>query len=130
MRRGHGQSALGVEGTLAFKEQRFNLLDVLRARFANPELKKAANRLAKHFDESRLMIEDAGAGTSLIAKLNREGIFAKPIRPNEDKITRNSVQAAKFEAGAVYFPSHAPWLWHYEAELLAFPGGKVDDQGD
>jgi hypothetical protein len=31
------------------------------------------------------------------------------------------VQAAKFEAGHVYFPKNAPYLPELEAELLTFP---------
>jgi predicted phage terminase large subunit-like protein len=37
---------------------------------------------------------------------------------------------AKFEAGLVHFPRHAPWLRDLEDELLAFPVGKTDDQVD
>jgi predicted phage terminase large subunit-like protein len=40
------------------------------------------------------------------------------------------VQAAKFEAGHVYFPRNAPFLPDLEAELLTFPQGKHDDQVD
>ena len=38
--------------------------------------------------------------------------------------------SAKFEAGLVYFPKHAPWLADLEAELFSFPGSRHDDQVD
>ena len=49
-------------------------------------------------------------------------------RPEKDKVTRKSVQSAKFEAGLVHLPEHAPWLASFGAELFAFPGSRHDDQ--
>jgi phage terminase large subunit-like protein len=40
------------------------------------------------------------------------------------------VNQAKFEAGLVLFPKGALFLPELEAELLAFPQGKTDDQVD
>ena len=37
---------------------------------------------------------------------------------------------AKFEAGLVYFPKHAPWLAEFADELFSFPGSRHDDQVD
>ena len=34
------------------------------------------------------------------------------------------------EAGRVVLPSDATWLAEFEHEVLAFPGGKYDDQVD
>ena len=36
----------------------------------------------------------------------------------------------RFEAGLILFPKEAPWLADFEAELLAFPNGRYDDQVD
>ena len=47
-----------------------------------------------------------------------------------DKVMRMSAQTAKIEAGRVYLPVRAPWLADFEAEVLAFPSGKHDDQVD
>jgi len=78
----------------------------------------------------KILIEDAGTGTALIAELRRMGRVAVPIRPERDKLTRMSVQSAKFEAGLVHLPEHAPWLAAFEAELFAFPGSRHNDQID
>jgi predicted phage terminase large subunit-like protein len=48
---------------------------------------------------------------------------------NLDRV-RLYVNQAKFEAGLVLFPKGAPFLPELEAELLAFPQGKTDDQVD
>jgi len=36
----------------------------------------------------------------------------------------------RFEAELILFPKEAPWLADLEAELLAFPNGRYDDQVD
>jgi hypothetical protein len=51
-------------------------------------------------------------------------------RPDADKETRMSRQQGRFEAGRILLPSDAPWLADFENELLAFPGGRYDDQVD
>jgi predicted phage terminase large subunit-like protein len=57
-------------------------------------------------------------------------LHAIGIRPEKDKITRLSAQSAKIEAGQLLLPIKAPWLEDFKAELLAFPGGRHDDQVD
>ncbi|MCG3777288.1 MAG: hypothetical protein JW395_4166 [Nitrospira sp.] len=54
----------------------------------------------------------------------------KPIPIDRDKIGRLYVQQAKFEAGLVHFPRGARFLPELEAELLAFPQARTDDQVD
>jgi predicted phage terminase large subunit-like protein len=73
-------------------------------------------------------VEDASTGTALVAELRRQGVMIIGTRPEKDKVTRKSVQSAKFEAGLVHLPEHAPWLASFGAELFAFPGSRHDDQ--
>ena len=47
-----------------------------------------------------------------------------------NKLSRMSVQSAKFESGQVLFPEKASWLGILEAEIFAFPGGRHDDHVD
>lgn len=54
----------------------------------------------------------------------------RSVPVDRDKATRLYVQAAKFEAGRVYFPKNALFLPDLETELLTFPQGKHDDQVD
>src|SRR6185437_11003021 len=43
---------------------------------------------------------------------------------------RLEIQSTRFETGRVHLPFSALWLTTYEAELLAFPQGRFDDQVD
>ena len=76
------------------------------------------------------MIEDTGAGTSLIQELKAQVLGVVGVKPEGDKVSRMAVASAKFEAGRVFFPERASWLPDLEAELFAFPGSRHDDQCD
>jgi predicted phage terminase large subunit-like protein len=105
-------------------------MHVLRERVDYSALKERANAHARAYKANKIVIEDAGAGTYLIQVLNKLGLPVVAVRPERDKKTRLLVQLAKFEAGLIYFPRQAPWLAEYEAELLAFPNVRFDDQVD
>jgi predicted phage terminase large subunit-like protein len=109
---------------------KYYLLDVIRGKFEYPELKAKAIEAAQSWNPSHVLIEDTGVGTGLIAELVYESINAIGVQPVQSKIARASIQSAKFEAERVLFPPAAPWLSDLEAELLAFPSGRHDDQVD
>jgi predicted phage terminase large subunit-like protein len=115
---------------LVTRDRRWFLLDVWRRRVDYPALKVATQDLAKKWNASRVLVEDAGAGTSLVAELKGKipGIIA--VKPTGDKESRMAVASAKFEAGQVFLPKRADWLPDLEAELFAFPGSRHDDQCD
>ena len=46
------------------------------------------------------------------------------------KESRLVAATSYIEAGHMLLPQEAPWLAEFEKELLAFPGGKHDDQVD
>jgi predicted phage terminase large subunit-like protein len=110
--------------------QRWYLVDVWRDRVDYPALKAKVIAHAHGWQASRVLVEDAASGTSLMQELQAQvsGIIA--VKPEGDKITRMAVASAKFEAGQVWLPERAPWLANLESELFAFPGGKHDDQCD
>jgi predicted phage terminase large subunit-like protein len=110
--------------------RRWYLIDVWRKRVDYPELKAAVRSLASEHAANRVLVEDTGAGTSLVQELLGEvdGILA--VKPYCDKTTRMSVVSAKFESGLVFLPERAPWLADFEAELFAFPGSRHNDQCD
>jgi predicted phage terminase large subunit-like protein len=112
------------------RDRRWYLIDVWRKRVDYPELKAAVRTLASYHAAKRVLVEDAGAGISLVQELLGEvdGILA--VKPDRDKITRMSVVSAKFESGLVFLPERAAWLVDFEAELFAFPGSRHDDQCD
>jgi predicted phage terminase large subunit-like protein len=102
----------------------------LRGRFDYPELKARAISHAQAHKPSKILIEDSGVGTALIAELKKIGLTVVAIKPERDKVTRMSIESAKFESGQVFFPNRAPWLPDLEAELFAFPNARHDDQVD
>ena len=109
----------------------FYLLDVIRGRYEYPQLRRIALELAKRYDPHKIMIEDASTGIALAQELREAGFWSvDPIPIERDKVGRLYIQQAKFEAGLVLFPRGAPFLPELEAELLAFPRGKTDDQVD
>lgn len=108
----------------------FYLLDVFRARLNYPDLRRAVIRLHTRYRPEALLIEDKASGENLIQDLVSDGIFAIPIQPEGDKVTRAHAATLAFEAGRVVMPRTAPWLGEFEAELRAFPNGRHDDQVD
>ena len=113
------------------RNRRWYLIDVWRKRVDYPELKAAVQTLAAKYKAKLVLVEDAGAGTSLVQELRSgkvPGIVA--VKPERDKVSRMSVVSAKFESGQVFLPERAPWLADFERELFAFPGAKHDDQCD
>lgn len=114
---------------LTRKKQWF-LADVWRQRVDYPSLKANAKLLAQKWGARRVLIEDTGAGTSLVQELRSLIAGVVPIKPVGDKASRMAVASAKFEAGQVFLPERAPWLHDLEAELFSFPGSRHDDQCD
>jgi predicted phage terminase large subunit-like protein len=103
---------------------------VLRDRFDYPTLKARAISHARAYQPDKIMIEDAGVGTALLAEPRNAGLSAIGVTPEHDKKTRMSIQSGKFESGQVVFPNEAPWLADLETELFAFPNSRHDDQVD
>lgn len=116
---------------LLVDRKHYYLLDVTRGRYEYPRLRDSAIALSQRFKPTAILIEDAMTGIALAQELREAGTFVvKPVPVERDKVNRLWLQQAKFEAGLVHFPRHAPWLPTLEAELLAFPQAKHDDQVD
>ena len=112
------------------RQKRWYLVDVWRGRVDYPALKAAVVAQAEKWRARRVLVEDAGAGISLVQELKAKVSGLVAIRPEGDKITRMAVASSKFEAGQVFLPQQARWLPDLEAELFAFPGSRHDDQCD
>ena len=111
--------------------RRWYLVDVWRKRVDYPELRAAVITLAAKYKAKLVLVEDTGAGTSLVQELRGGKVSGiKAVKVERDKISRMAVVSAKFESGEVYLPKRAPWLADFERELFAFPGVKFDDQCD
>lgn len=53
-----------------------------------------------------------------------------PVNPKESKLARAHAVTPLFQAGNVYLPKNAPWLFDYEDELTKFPNATHDDRVD
>ena len=112
-------------------EEKYYLMDVMRIQADYPTLKERMIAFTKVHKPTKILIEDSGVGTALIAELKMVAqCLVVAVKPEHDKKTRIAVQAAKFESGQVYFPEEAPWLEDLEEELLSFPHSRNDDQVD
>ena len=112
------------------RHKQWYLIDVWRRRVDYPALKANVQNLAKKWGARRVLVEDAGAGTSLVQELRSRVSGIVAVKPQGDKASRMAVASAKFEAGQVLLPERAAWLPDLEAELFAFPGSRNDDQCD
>ncbi|MEQ8441276.1 MAG: phage terminase large subunit [Alphaproteobacteria bacterium] len=106
------------------------LKDLVREKLEYPALRRRVVDWHRLHKPRYLIIEDHGSGSSLIQDLKRDGIYAKPFRPQHDKVTRLHTQTDKIEGGAVHLPRKAPWLDAFKTECLQFPDGAHDDQVD
>ncbi len=126
------QNDWSVCTTWMIVDGRYYLIDLVRGRYDYPRLKATAIALAQKHKSHCVLIEDASIGTALAQELKsiHFGGAVRLVSIERDKIGRLYVHQAKFEAGLVLFPKGAPFLAELEAELLAFPQGKTDDQVD
>jgi len=109
----------------------FYLLDVWRARVEFPELKRAAVALDARDNPSAVPVEDKASGQSLIQELQRDTkIPVIPFKVDSNKVARANSVTPLIEAGKVFLPESASWLFDYIEELSAFPNAEHDDQVD
>ena len=117
--------------TWLYKHKKFYLLHVLRERLEYTQLKTRMIDHATQWDADQILIEDKGAGTSLIQDLQQDGsIPITGIIPKDDKVTRMMIATPLIECGQVSIPEEASWLADLQHELVNFPNGKHDDQVD
>lgn len=117
--------------TIGIHDEHLYVLDVTRGKWEYPDLEREVIQFAEVWQPTRLLIEDTGVGTGLIAsmkRLTRWSILER--RPQGSKESRVYAQTGSLEGGRVLFPQEAPWLADLASELLAFPNGRHDDQVD
>jgi len=109
----------------------YYLLDVWRGKVEFPELKKVAIALYDRDLPGVVIVEDKASGQSLIQELQRNTrIPVLPVKVDRDKVARAYAATPTIEAGKVFLPESAPWLFDYIEELSAFPNSEFDDQVD
>ena len=109
----------------------FYLLDVWRKKVEFPELKRAVIALYDRDHPAEVLVEDKASGQSLVQELKRDTrIPIIPVKVDVDKEARVNAITPSIEAGKVFLPESAPWLFDYVEELSAFNNGEHDDQVD
>ena len=108
-----------------------HVLEVQRGHWTIMQMRERIQALAAKWGVDLVIIEDTSSGMGLIQLLQEQSRLAVVgRRPDADKETRMCRQQGRFEAGRILLPNEAPWLAEFENELLAFPGGRYDDQVD
>ncbi len=110
---------------------RIYLLDLVNERMEFPELKRLVQAMWEKDRAHAVLIEDAASGQSLVQELQRE--TRMPILPQKvvgDKEARVNSITPLLEAGRVFLPRSAPWLFNYLEQLCGFPTAPHDDMVD
>ena len=117
--------------TWGYRDNHWLLVDVLRARLAFPDLKRAVERQRRRWKPDQVLIEKAGTGHALWHEF-RAGREWRPIMwsPDADKETRLIGVTGQLESGLCLLPLDAPWLDEFRKELRGFPFSTHDDQVD
>jgi predicted phage terminase large subunit-like protein len=116
--------------TLLIQDNEYYVVDVWVGQCDYVTLKERAISLAQEYNPAKILIEDAGVGTSLIGDLKEAGLETVSAKPEGDKVVRLLAQLSKFAKGQVSLPKRAAWLADLERELFVFPHGDHDDVVD
>jgi predicted phage terminase large subunit-like protein len=107
------------------------LIDLVRTKLEMPGLLALVRQLKEKWRPDRILVEDAGSGTSLYQSLHSEMRgYLKTVTAAQDKQSRALSCVNLIESGKVWLPESAPWLKNFRAEVCNFPNGKHDDQVD
>jgi predicted phage terminase large subunit-like protein len=114
-----------------FNDKYVHVLHVVRGHWTVMQMHDRIKVLAVAWKVDQILIEDTASGMSLVQILKADrSLWAIGRRSNLSKVVRMAQHEGRFEAGLVLLPKEAPWLADFEAELLAFPNGRYDDQVD
>lgn len=119
--------------TWGYRQGRYYLLDVYRAKLEFPALHHAVMAQRKKWRPVMVIVEAVGSGKALWQSIRSEYDDVRwldKLTPQGSKQERAAGQTPKFERGQILLPREAPWLADFEKELFAFPWGKHDDQVD
>jgi predicted phage terminase large subunit-like protein len=105
--------------------------DVWRGRWDYPTLKARLMECYGAYHPTRVFVEAASSGLSILAELKNTPLPLIPVKPgHESKEVRAESVAGWLEAGKVKFPVAAPWKAGLIEEALRFPAGAQGDQVD
>jgi predicted phage terminase large subunit-like protein len=109
----------------------YYILDVVRGKFAAPDLERWVKNQAGLWNPHEIVIEDKSAGSSLIQNLQRETVLPiKAFNPTISKELRAIAATPTVAAKNVYLPEGAKWVEAFILEHELFPNAENDDQVD
>ena len=131
----HDKAAFTCGQTWGIIDKSLYLLHVYRDRVEYPALKKAIKNQAKHWNPSRVLIEDKSSGQQVLQDLKKdEEVKQYNLRgvktTDGDKLVRAQLAAGRVEAGFVHLPRNASWIDVFLNELTNFPNSAFSDQVD
>jgi predicted phage terminase large subunit-like protein len=113
------------------REQSVYVLDMLRGRWTFNEQQEIIALKAEEWHPLKIGIESVAYQAAAFQEALRRSLWPfQEVRPERDKVSRARLLAARAEAGAVYVRKRAVWWDELEAEIMAFPNGRHDDQLD
>ena len=103
------------------------VLDMYRSKPSFFELENQTRYLSGLYLPNKILIEDAGSGTSLLQRL--KAITNLPVLEEKTmhKVTRAHEASPLCETQKIYLPSGATWLPTFINEMSNFPNGEHDD---
>ena len=123
-------SDFSVCTTWGYREGKWYLLDVYRARLDYSALKRKVIELRKQWHAERWSLRGpTPAMHSATSSATNGSDGSRLYTPRDNKETRLEVQTAKIESGMVLIPREADWLSAFKRELLAFPNGTLRRPG-
>lgn len=106
-------------------------IDQWRGQVEFPELRRAVMEQAERHSPDKILVEDTGAGRSLLQALRRDTrLPLAKVAPIGSKISRAESTTPAWAGGKVKLPAEAPWVKQMVAEHLAFPNAAHDDTID
>lgn len=106
-------------------------IDQWRGQVEFPALREAVMQQAGRHHPDKILVEDTGAGRSLLQALRRDTrLPLAKVAPLGTKISRAESTTPAWAGGKVKLPASAPWVKQMIAEHLAFPNSAHDDTVD
>ena len=107
------------------------VLDIMRGRFAIPDLIEAIKAMSRRHPQNAIIIESQCQGLGIAQLLRKElgwYVHAEPAKGSKSERLLRVLPL--IETGHVLFPAQAPWLDTFLDELTGFPDRRHDDQVD
>ena len=121
-----------VCGTLWGKKgPNFYLLDCVCGKMGFVDSVRAMLAMSENHPEAIAKYVEAKAnGEAIMDMLSSRVNGIIPVNPKESKLARAHAVSPLFQAGNVYLPKDAPWVFDYIDELTKFPNAAHDDRVD